>query len=635
MSYFNQINGFMDNIEQNQNAIEGFKDSGFNTQIGDLQDKYAFIKQKALEGVPDIAGDVLNYTTQGVQALSGTYSTIRALKNSKMAKSLAKKTGEPEKSQENTPEDVDENGLPKLSDLEQRLNRLKGNAEDISDLPEAVIDENLKGGVYEDLARSAVQGNIEPNSAYNQLRAQRQAEGGAPEPEPIPTRRGPAEPLVPREVDPVTGAEVRPPSPPKTRDLTDAEREIGADGFTPDERQAIETANNPAKLERNLQEEHALDTAPQPKAPAAEGPFEGLFPKPPQQLSAGEKAAQYAKTTEEGGGPGGSSLLAKVTQQGGDDKPLANPESNGVSVANEVEESASTASKLGAAADIAEGPLALAGMVAGDIKGKGAQTTSEAINDAVGVKQAYNLGRRGKRLIDRNTGEADEASQAPHTGPAEPAAEPDYAPLEEPPLDVDARIAQIRQAAQEAQSKIVTDPTNPAAAPKLQAQETAEEETSPIRSADDTPEVDKANIDPADVKPEPEAEAPEADTEAVSDATDSITKTVTEDTTKGLGQTILDTFGADSAGELALDSLGPIGEIAGVSLMLGGIFHDIFGKKAQERKQQQQEQQAQNQENLAETNLKSAQAAGGVTTGAIDLTSLHNIAGANASVGII
>ena len=86
MSYFDQINGFMDNIDSAQSAINNVKSGQISTAIGDLQDKYSLIKQKALEGVPDVAGDVLNYATQGVTALSGTYSTVRALKNSRIAK---------------------------------------------------------------------------------------------------------------------------------------------------------------------------------------------------------------------------------------------------------------------------------------------------------------------------------------------------------------------------------------------------------------------------------------------------------------------------------------------------------------------------------------------------------------------
>jgi len=125
MSYFNTLNGFMDNIEGTQNAIDNVKEQGFSTAMNQLEDKYSLIKQKALEGVPDIAGDVLNYTTQGVTALSGTYNTIRALKQSKMAKNLATKLGK----KDVKVEDVDKNGLPKLSDTEQelndRLNRLK------------------------------------------------------------------------------------------------------------------------------------------------------------------------------------------------------------------------------------------------------------------------------------------------------------------------------------------------------------------------------------------------------------------------------------------------------------------------------------------------------------------------------
>ena len=147
-----------------------------------------------------------------------------------------------------------------------------------------------------------------------------------------------------------------------------------------------------------------------------------------------------------------------------------------MSVANELGEGASAASKIEAAADIAEAPLSIAGMVAGDIKG--GQKVGEGINDAVGVKQAYNLGRRGKKLLSKDTGEADKATENPEpTAQSEPV---DYAPLEEPPLDVDARIAQIRQKAQEAQDALPSE-DDPALTPKLQALQ-AEEQDSPPRS---------------------------------------------------------------------------------------------------------------------------------------------------------
>jgi hypothetical protein len=97
----------------------------------------------------------------------------------------------------------------------------------------------------------------------------------------------------------------------------------------------------------------------------------------------------------------------------------------------------------------------------------------------------------------------------------------------------------------------------------------------------------------------------------------------------------LGTLGADSATEAAMDVLGPVGEIVGLGLTLGGIFHDIFGKKKQEEQQAAQEQKAQAQEDQAEATLKTQQATIGTTTGALDLGSLHNIAGANAAVGIV
>ena len=84
-----------------------------------------------------------------------------------------------------------------------------------------------------------------------------------------------------------------------------------------------------------------------------------------------------------------------------------------------------------------------------------------------------------------------------------------------------------------------------------------------------------------------------------------------------------------------LDVLGPVGEIAGVGLMLGGIFHDIFGKKKQEQQQAAQEAKAQAQEQAAEATLRTQNSAVATTTGAVDLASLHNVAGANASLGIV
>ena len=56
---------------------------------------------------------------------------------------------------------------------------------------------------------------------------------------------------------------------------------------------------------------------------------------------------------------------------------------------------------------------------------------------------------------------------------------------------------------------------------------------------------------------------------AVTDATENIVEDTAKQGGKTLGQTILDTLGADSATELALDSVGVVGEVAGLGLMLG------------------------------------------------------------------
>lgn len=646
MSYFDQINGFMDNIESAQSAINNVKSGQISTAIGDLQDKYSLIKQKALEGVPDIAGDVLNYATQGVTALSGTYSTVRALKNSRIAKKIAKATGEPSDAEKvgGKAPDVDDFGLSKLSpeefaDFNSRLNNLRQKI-DLDDSPDTVAEEANPKAAYDDLIRDRAQGNLEPNSAFSELQARRAAEGGAPEPAPRPLPEdvaGPAEPMVPREVDPVTGREVAPPErPPAAKPPSD--EELGLDpvtGFSPDEQKAIETSNDPEKLAESLRVQREADqaTVPEPE-PSKPVPFEELFPAPAQPATLSEKAAALAQTTQEGGAPGGSALLAKVTQQASNDKPLINPESAGASAADE----AGAASRLATAADVAEGPLALAGMVAGDIKGKGAATTSQVINDTVGAKQAYNLGRRAKNYFG-DKGEADADSEAPtQTGQLGKEQKPvDYEPLEEPPLDVDARIAQIRQRAQAAQEAIPED--DPSLTPKLQALEEQQKAAAQPASEAAEPAPEPAAAEPAAAPPEPDlpdviakpvGEAKSAAKEAITNVTDDV-----EGAGKSLGERILGTLGADSATEAALDVLGPVGEVVGLGLTLGGIFHDIFGKKKQEEQQAAQEQKAQDQEDQAEANLKTQQATIGTTTGALDLGSLHNIAGANAAVGIV
>ena len=679
MSYFDQINNWTNNIEQTQNALNSEKNSYASQAIGDLQDKYALIKQKALEGVPDIAGDVLNYTTQGVQALSGTYSTIRALRQSKIAKKLSQATGDkpPESSV-----DVDDLGLPKLSpemrELNERLNKLRGDST-IGD-PDTRVDENLTGGTYEDLAKGVAKDNIGPQSTKDALAKLKARDDFEPTPESRPVQQaGPAEPLVAKEIDPVTGQEIKPPELNLPKDLSDAEREIGVDGFTPQEREAIQTSNDPAKLERSLAEERAIDNTPLPKNVPADAPFEKLFPKAPQPLSATEKAAEFAKTTEQGGAPSGSSLLAKVTQQSSNDKPVLNPESAGSSAVDEV----SAASKLASAADVAEGPLALAGMISGDIKGKGAQTTSKVINDGVGVKQGYNLGRRGKNLYDRRVaGEVDDATSNPGNPVQQSQVDRVF---DVDPEDV-SRPSLFESATEETPGS--EKPTFEQTDFRINIQPDPEEEEGGITGGDEPPkpqsdviegdegpiegggisggdDAPKSQIDPgiggdegpiqgggisggddekpsddpkpSDVSEDPVVDQPQPDptSSSASDAISNVVDDDAENVGKSLGERILGTLGADSASEAALDVLGPIGEVAGLGLMLGGIFHDVFGKKKQEERQQQQEDQAQQQEQAAEQNLKTAQSAIGSTSGGIDLASLHSIAGADASVGIV
>lgn len=625
MSYFNTLNGFMDNIEGTQNAIDNVKEQGFSSAMNQLEDKYSLIKQKALEGVPDIAGDVLNYTTQGVTALSGTYNTIRALKQSKMAKNLATKIGK----KDVKVEDVDKNGLPKLSDTEQelndRLNRLKdGSLNNDADEESGRITESLKGGAYDTLARQAEQGHISSNSAFDTLNADRQTRGEGPEPEaqPLPAREEP--PMTAREIDPATGQDIQPREAVVPRDLTEAEKEIDVEGFTPDEQKAIETANDPDKLRSDLANENARIEEPTAE-PSGEVPFEALFPKPPASttLSTTQRAEALAQTTQEGGPAGGSALLAKI-QAGIVEKqqPNIEPESNGASAAEE-------ASKGFGALNIAEGVGGIAGAALSDVQGQGigakaARTTGQVINDGLAVKGGVNLAKRGKNLYNRVNGNNQEQPNPENS-------------------------ADIHSGNPQQSSSVVEqhfDETDPEETPKPQLLETETqeaEEVNPVGFEDlepikitAQPEEEEDEPKPPSPKPqEEETPKPTDDIEgAADDAVEDVGDQAIKNTGKSLGQTILDTLGADSAGEAALDAIGPIGEIAGLGLMLGGIFHDIFGKKRQERLQQQQEDAAQNKEQAAENLLQTRQLQQGTTGGGIDISSLRNAAGPS-SVGIV
>jgi hypothetical protein len=698
MSYFDQINGFIDNVGQTQNAIDSFKQAGFNQSISDLEDKYSLIRQKALEAVPDEAGDILNYATQGVTALSGTYNTIRALKKSKLGQAVTKKITGKDSAQVETPSESSD----PIGSLLDKAKSLKTNIQESADEAVNKVTDAVSGkaSAYEDVAQSAQQGFIdpkvniedvpsvprtadiassaedfvapkvkagasvfealnssvtkalppEPTSAFEALAKARAEAGEAPESitQALPKGKAPAvEDLTPTE-EPLSrnilsASETASKAPAKPKLDVDAVNEIDPiSGMTPDVAKAYETSADPEKFLRDFQSGD-LDRAvsgvapPAPQAPStADLPFEQILPKAtPPEASITERMANLAEQSQRGGQAGGSSLLADI-QANIKAKANVEPESSG---ANAVED-AGGLSRAGAVASIAE--LGAGGVAAGleDIQGtstaaKAGRTTGQVINDGIAVKGGYNLGKRAQRGLQRlkngnGDNEADAASENPAKPQNPPSQEPDYAPLEDEPLDVDARIAQIRQKAQEAQDALPTE-DDPSLTPRLQALE--QQQQAPEPKAD--PEPESGDIKPP-AQPEPDIDPVSGVTDdAVKEATSNIVEDTAKQGGKTLGQTILDTMGADSATELALDSVGVVGEVAGLGLMLGGILHDVFGRKKIEREQEAQEQQAQQQEQTAEQGLKVAQAQQTDTTAGIDLSSLHNIAGANASVGIV
>ena len=718
MSYFDQINGFIDNVGQTQNAIDSFKQAGFNQSISDLEDKYSLIRQKALEAVPDEAGDILNYATQGVTALSGTYNTIRALKKSKLGQAVQKKITGKDSAQVETPSET----ADPVGSLLDKAKSLKTNIQESADEAVNKVTDAVSGkaSAYEDVAQSAQQGFIDPKvniedvpsvprtadiassaedfvapkvkagasvfealnqkvnkalpeqpSAFEALSKAREEAGGAPEPEPQPVSVR-EEPLTATEAplskNILSASETASKAPARPKLDADAVNEIDPiSGMSPAVQKAYETSADPEKFLRDFRSGD-LDRAvsgvapPAPKAPStADLPFEQILPKAtPPEASITERMANLAEQSQKGGQAGGSSLLADIQAK---IKAKANvePESSGASAV----EDAGGLSRAGAVASIAE--LGAGGVAAGleDIQGtstaaKAGRTTGQVINDGIAVKGGYNLGKRAQRGLQRlkngnGDNEADAASENPAKPQNPPSQEPDYAPLEEEPLDVDARIAQIRQRAQQAQDAIPTE-DDPSLTPKLQALETQQDQggldtkgvqlEEPEQIDAEKPPQQNESMDFYDendnkyftgTQEEHDAAYPDgAPTEsAVTDATENIVEDTAKQGGKTLGQTILDTLGADSATELALDSVGVVGEVAGLGLMLGGIFHDIFGRKKQEREQEAQEAQAQQQEQTAEQNLKVQQAKQTDTTAGIDLSSLHNIAGANASVGIV
>jgi len=655
MSYFDTINGFIDNVDSAQSNLDSIKEQGFSQGLNDLEDKYSLIKQKALEAIPDEAGDILNYTTQGITALSGTYNTIRALKKSKIGQAVSKKIGkdspqetpdgdkETPKAEDTSP--ADDLGLPtgESSDLLSSIRNLKNNLGETASEAVDKITNAFSGGssAYDTLSRQVQQGDISSNSAFDALKARREVE----QPEPIeapkgkqPATRDPAQEaraedlpfdLLPQEVP--LGKNILSRAEQQAGEATPAKPRLNPDdlaeidpisGMTPDVQKAFETSADPEKfLRQNIQGEQlsksVQDIRDEPPAPPkpSDLPFEDILPK----ASLSERMGALSKSGQEGGGFG---LLSQIQ-----DKIKSNPESGGASAF----EDAGGISKLGAVSGVAE--LGAGGIGAGleDIKGSskvdvGLRDTGEGINDAIAVKGGYSLGKRIVRGVKKITNTGDDSADANSANPQvpQPAEEsppvPDYAPLEEPPLDVDARIAEIRAKAQQAQDAIKTDPTDPSSAPQLQAKEAqAQPADQPAPKTDPSPE--SGNIP----DPKPDIPAPDVDAE---EPVENIAK-------KTLGDTILDTFGAESGTELALDSLGVVGEIAGVGVLLGGIAHDIFGFKKREKEQQAQEAQAQSQEQQAEQNLKVQQSQSETTTGTIDLASLHQTAGANASVGIV
>lgn len=679
MSYFDTINGFIDNVDSAQSNLNSIKEQSFSQGLNDLEDKYSLIKQKALEAVPDEAGDILNYTTQGITALSGTYNTIRALKKSRIGQAVSKKIvkqkpqetpdGDKETPKGEDTSPADDLGLPtgESSDLLSSIRNLKNNLGETASEAVDKITNAFSGGssAYETLSRQAQQGDISSNSAFDTLKARREAEGEAepvePQPAPsgkgkAPARRDPTEEasaedlpdrLVPQEVP--LGRNILSKAEQEAGEATPAKPRLNPDdlaeidpisGMSPDVAKAFETSADPERfLRENIQGEQlskvvqGIPDEPQVPAPpkASDLPFEKILPKPPQELGGeaptlAERMGGLSEAGQEGKGFG---LLSQIQN-----KIKSNPESGGASAFEE----AGGISKLSALSGVAE--LGAGGIGAGleDIKGSskvdvGLRDTGEGVNDAIAVKGGYSLGKRIVRGVKRmrNTGDdsADANSANPQVPQAteEPPPPPDYAPLEEAPLDVDARIAEIRAKAQQAQDAIPTDPSDPSSAPQLQAKEAPPQEEpadEPAPKAEEPqpdPSPESGNIPDA----KPDIPAPDVDAE---EPVENIAK-------KTLGDTILDTFGAESGTELALDSLGVVGEVAGLGLMLGGIAHDIFGFKKRQREQEQQENQAQAQEQQAEQNLKVQQSKSETTTGTIDLASLHQTAGANASVGIV
>jgi len=673
MSYFDSLNGFVDNVDAIQGQIDTAKDMAYSTNMGELEDKYQMIKDKALQAIPDELGDTLNYATQGITALSGTYNTMRALRKSKLGRTIEKKVTGKEPPKE---PDVDESGLPQLSELERRLNNLRNDPHMNPDEATNRINETLRGGTYDKLRASLSkdEGNISSNSSYDRLQADRAARGQAPEEAPRPAQTEIASDNLPKpqEIDPATGEAVKAPEPVKPAEKPSLE-ELGLDpvsGFSPDEQKAIDTANDPEKLRAKLQEEQALNMERPPEVPQkAAAPFEDLIPKEPQPstLTTTEKAQQIARTTQEGGAPGGSELLAKIQGDLAEKiKPQTDPAAAG---ANAAEEAASRSTALLGAAELGAGGIA-AGLE--DIKGTGkaavgARTTGEVINDGIAVKGGYNFGKRivrfGKRIAGKE-GEPDDITEKPQssqsvmeqhfdeTDPEEPVrpqlketGTEETEGTEAPTFEQQDLTVKIT-APPEDEAGLAEPPAEPAPEPLAEQTEPAEAQdpsiiqmTKPEFVGDEPEPAPKPDLpEPPTDQPAPAAadvDEPASTASDVIESTQNIVKDTAEKGAKTLGQTILDTMGAESGTELALDSLGVVGEVAGLGLMLGGIFHDVFGRKKLEAQQEAAEQKAQDQEDAAQGALKLAAVQAPTTTGGIDLSSLHNIAGANASVGIV
>jgi hypothetical protein len=698
MSYFDSLNGFVDNVDAIQGQINTARDMAFSTNMGELEDKYQMIKDKALQAIPDELGDTLNYATQGITALSGTYNTMRALRKSKLGRTIEKKvTGkeppqepkgkEPAQPPEEPPSDV--MGLPELDEIERRLNNVRNNPLMNPDEASERINEQLKGGAYDNLkaAVSKGEGNISSNSSYDRLQADRRARGEAPEQPseaPRPAQAEIASDNLPKAqvLDPATGEEVKAPEPIKPAEKPSLE-ELGLDpisGFSPDEQKAIDTSNDPEKLRAQLQEEQALNMERPPEVPQkAPAPFEDLIPKAPQPsaLTATEKAQQIARTTQQGGAAGGSELLAKIQGDLAEKiKPQTDPAAAGANAAEEAERAAAAAGRSTALLGAAE--LGAGGIAAGleDIKGTGraavgARTSGEVINDGIAVKGGYNFGKRivrfGKRIAGKK-GDPDEVTEKPQSSQSVMEQHFDETDPEEPVRPQLKETGTEETEGSEAPTfeqqdltiKITAPPEEEAGAAEPPAPEPPQPPRPP---APEPPEAQDPNIiqmtkpefvgDEPEPAPAPKPDLPEPPTtqpaapapadvdEPASTASDVVesTQNIVQDTAekgaKTLGQTILDTMGAESGTELALDSLGVVGEVAGLGLMLGGIFHDVFGRKKIEEQQQAAEEKAQQQEDAAQGALKLAAVQAPTTTAGIDLSSLHNIAGANASVGIV